>query len=295
MDQGKENHCHQSSEQIEHAPASVPKVIIRSTAAAPAGSEAAGNTPLLLNEWILEIFSGESCILSRCFLDKQYFYARCSEGDQEKSMLAFFWYLDYLDAQQAMEKACDAFSFDQPSTIKLFRLFKKWAERQQAASFPLSSHVDSIRRYLIHRPLLQKAREAAHFPLLGQDASSTGCFLNLYTYPESEGLCIYACCLCADGYTVPCLELTVQVGRMERDCIALRDDSETQEILTAMRSAGIVTDVIRYEARRNRSIPICRYDGAALKQFTHINRSFLNWDDIAVEPISVQKKQEELR
>lgn len=82
---------------------------------------------------------------------------------------------------------------------------------------------------------------------------------------------------------------------MERDCIALRDDSETQEILTAMRSAGIVTDVIRYEARRNRSIPICRYNGAALKQFTHINRSFLNWDGIVAEPISVQKKQEEPR
>ncbi len=35
---GQENHCHQSSEQIEHAPASATKAMIHSTAAAPAES-----------------------------------------------------------------------------------------------------------------------------------------------------------------------------------------------------------------------------------------------------------------
>lgn len=252
------------------------------------------DSPSFLNASIIQVLSGENYALSRYFLDKNYFYSHCSEGDQEIGMLACFWYLDFLDSQDVMVKTCDGFSIDQAKAIKLFRLLERWKNRNREIAFPLDAHIEAIKRYLLQEPLLQMARATPRFPLRTQAPPTAGCFLNLYTYPETGGLCIYACYPCAGEYTVPGLELTIQLSGLGREHIALQDNFGAQGVLSAMRAAGIVTDVVKYEPRGNQSIPICLYDKGALSQFTHINRSFLELDVIRKNPVRVQKKQEGL-
>lgn len=257
----------------------------------PAMSGRFVDSPSFLNSSIIQVLSGENYALSRYFLDKNYFYSHCSEGDQEISMLACFWYLDFLDSQDAMVKTCDGFSIDQSKAIKLFRLLERWKERNREIAFPLDAHIEAIKRYLLQKPLLQMACATPRFPLRTQVNSTVGCFLNLYTYPETGGLCIYACYPCAGEYTVPGMELTIQLSGLGREHIALQDNFGAQGVLSAMRAAGIVTDVVKYAPRGNQSIPICLCDKGALSQFTHINRSFLDLDVIRKNPVRVQKSR----
>lgn len=229
-----------------------------------------------LNDCITQVLGGYSSAISSYFIEKNHFYSRCTEGEQDVSMLACFWYLDFLDSQAKLVKICDALSFDRARTVKLFWLLWKWEEAHPGQEFPLEYHLEAMKRYLIKEPLLQKARSIEHFPIRSKDLSAADCFLNLYTYPETRCLCIFACCPCADGYTVPGLELTRQASELTEGYIALQDDGGTWGVLPSLIAAGIVTEVVKYESWGPISVPICRYDKTALARFTHINRSYLD-------------------
>lgn len=227
------------------------------------------------NGCIAQALDSFGSAVSNYFVAKAYFYSRCSAGEQDVSMPAYFWYLDFLDTQAELAKICDALSIDQARDIKLFRLLRKWEKVHPGKEFPLEPHLEAVKQYLLQERLLPK-HPMSYFPIHAQGLSAAECFLNLYTYPESKGLCIFACCPCADGCTVPGLELTKQVSGLGEECIALQDDGGTGGVLSSLLAAGIVTEVVKYESWGPKSFPICWYSKAALARFTHINRSFLD-------------------
>lgn len=210
------------------------------------------------------------------FLDKTYFYSHYREGEQETDMMACGWYSDLMDTQAELLKICDALCIDRERLIKLFRLLKRWEQAHPETPFPLQRHLEKVKQYLIEKPLTQSAHAAERLQIRTKDFCAKECFLNLYTYPVTLGLCIYACCTCAEKYTIPGRELTARLWDIPEGCIALRDDEEVSGILDSLRTAGIVTEVLRHESEARRAFAICRYDKSVLSRFTHINRSFLN-------------------
>ena len=211
-----------------------------------------------LEAWVTAEVEAFTSAVASYFLDKTYFYSHYREGEQETDMMACGWYSDLMDTQAKLLKTCDALCVDRGRLIKLFRLLQRWE------------------RYLIEKPLTKSAYAAERFPIRTQDFCAKECFLNLYTYPETLGLCIFACCTCAEEYTIPGRELTTRLWDMPEGCIALRDDDAVSGILDSLRIAGIVTEVLRRESEARGTFAICRYDKGVLSRFTHINRSFLD-------------------
>jgi len=229
-----------------------------------------------LDAWFASELGTFTSAVASYFLDKTYFYSHYREGEQETDMMACGWYSDLMDTQAKLLKICDALCVDRERLIKLFRLLKRWEQVHPETSFPLQCHLEAIKRYLIEKPLTQSAYAAERLQIRTQNFCAKECFLNLYTYPETLGLCIYACCTCAEEYTVPGLELTAQLCDIPEGCIALRDDEEVSGILDSFRTAGIVTEVLRHASEARGIFAICRYDKGVLSRFTHINRSFLD-------------------
>ena len=231
---------------------------------------------VFLDAWFASELESFTSAVASYFLDKTYFYSHYLEGEQETDMMACGWYSDLMDTQAKLLKICDALCIDRERLIKLFRLLQRWEQAHPKTSFPLRCHLEAIKRYLIEKPLTKSAYAAERFPIRTQDFCAKECFLNLYTYPETLGLCVVACCTCAEEYTIPGRELTTRLRDIPQDCIALRDDEAVSGILDSLRNAGIVTEVLQRESEARGTFAICRYDKGVLSRFTHINRSFLD-------------------
>lgn len=153
-----------------------------------------------LDAWIMSELELFTSAVASYFLDKTYFYSHYREGEQETDMMACGWYSDLMDTQAKLLKICDALCIDRERLIKLFRLLQRWEQAHPKTSFPLRCHLEAIKRYLIEKPLTKSAYAAERFPIRTQDFCAKECFLNLYTYPETLGLCVVACCTCAEEY-----------------------------------------------------------------------------------------------
>ena len=210
-----------------------------------------------LDAWFTSELEPFTSAVASYFLDKTYYYSHYREGEQKTDMMA-----------------CGC--VDRERLIKLFRLLQRWEQAHPKTSFPLRCHLEAIKRYLIKTPLTKSAYAAERFPIRTQDFCTKECFLNLYTYPDTLGLCVFACCTCAEEYTIPGRELTTRLWDMPEGCIALQDDDAVSGILDSLRIAGIVTEVLRRESEARGTFAICRYDKGVLSRFTHINRSFLD-------------------
>ena len=229
-----------------------------------------------LEAWFTSELESFTSAVASYFFDKTYFYSHYREGEQETDMMACGWYSDLMDTKAKLLKICEALCVDRERLIKLFRLLKRWGQAHPGISFPLHCHLEAIKRYLIEKPLTKSAYAAERFQIRTQDFCAKECFLNLYTYPVTQGLCVYACCTCAEEYTIPGRELTARLCDIPEGCIALRDDEEVSGILDSLCTAGIVTEVLRHEPKARETFAICRYDKGVLSRFTHINRSFLD-------------------